>query len=243
MGREQSLSLTLPRVAASCWVGRRELTPPRPTDQRFASAARQRATSAAVEASCGALDPPSSSCRMVPRAACRAPRRPLVERVHAPDHALDEDAVLVQGDQRAQPLGSEPVDEQRGARPVAREHLVRSSRSIVAGPGPTPPAPPAPRLPSCRASAPRPGPGSSRAASRGDHRRLWLASGATKSTGMSCVPGGSTGRRRADRRSPARPRPPGRCPPDRLAVARHALAVALHVGLLQIGGRYFRYWS
>src|SRR4051794_36704072 len=49
---------------------------------------------------------------------------PLVEAVDVPDDALDEDLVLVEGDQRAQPVGGELAVEDRVGGPVAGERLV-----------------------------------------------------------------------------------------------------------------------
>ena len=49
---------------------------------------------------------------------------PLVEAVDVPDHALDEDLVLVERDQRAQAVRRELLVEDRGGRAVAGEDLV-----------------------------------------------------------------------------------------------------------------------
>jgi hypothetical protein len=49
---------------------------------------------------------------------------PLVEAVDAPDGAADEDTVFVQGDERAQAGGVEPVQQQEGAGAVAWEVAV-----------------------------------------------------------------------------------------------------------------------
>src|SRR5918999_142448 len=50
---------------------------------------------------------------------------PLVERVDAPDRALDECDVLVEGDDLAERGGGQLRREDGGRRPVARHHLVR----------------------------------------------------------------------------------------------------------------------
>ena len=50
---------------------------------------------------------------------------PLVEGVDAPDDALDEYLVFVHGDQRAQAARADAFDHDRVARTVARDHLVR----------------------------------------------------------------------------------------------------------------------
>ena len=53
---------------------------------------------------------------------------PLVERVDVPEHTLSEDFVLIERDQPAERGRIEPAVEDRVARPVAREHLVRQQR-------------------------------------------------------------------------------------------------------------------
>jgi hypothetical protein len=53
---------------------------------------------------------------------------PLVERVDVPDHALGEDAVLVQGDHRAEQPWSDDVRQQHVGGPVALHHPVGHNR-------------------------------------------------------------------------------------------------------------------
>ena len=53
---------------------------------------------------------------------------PLVERVDAPDRALREDAVLVEGDERAEGVRRELLGEDDVRRAVALEHPVRDDR-------------------------------------------------------------------------------------------------------------------
>jgi hypothetical protein len=50
---------------------------------------------------------------------------PLVERVDVPDRALREDAVLIQGDERAQDVWRQPVGQNDSAGPIAGEGAVR----------------------------------------------------------------------------------------------------------------------
>ena len=50
---------------------------------------------------------------------------PLVEAVYAPDGALDEYLMLIEGDELADDCGRELRGENGRARPVARHHLVR----------------------------------------------------------------------------------------------------------------------
>ena len=49
---------------------------------------------------------------------------PLVESVHAPDHALRKNLVLVKRDQRAQRARRQSVQQERAGRPVAGENFV-----------------------------------------------------------------------------------------------------------------------
>src|SRR4249919_1519394 len=56
---------------------------------------------------------------------------PLVEGVDAPDRPLDEDAVLVERDQRAERVRVEPLGENRVRGPVALHHPVRTTASGV----------------------------------------------------------------------------------------------------------------
>src|SRR3954469_14563884 len=51
---------------------------------------------------------------------------PLVEGVDPPDHALREDAVLVERNELAERLGGQPLEEDRVGRPVALEDAVRN---------------------------------------------------------------------------------------------------------------------
>ena len=60
---------------------------------------------------------------------------PLVEGVDPPDRALREDAVLVEGDQRAERVRREPLGEDHVRGPVALEHPVRA-RPAPASPPP-----------------------------------------------------------------------------------------------------------
>ena len=80
---------------------------------------------------------------------------------------LDEDLVLVEGDERAQPVRGQLLVDQGAGGPVALEHLVRQEG--VQGLATQPlrrRARLAPPRPSCRRRGPRSGPGSWRAASR-----------------------------------------------------------------------------
>src|SRR6478672_10369622 len=50
---------------------------------------------------------------------------PLIEAVDRPDHALNEDLVLVERDQRSEAMRREPPVQDRGGRPISREQLMR----------------------------------------------------------------------------------------------------------------------
>ena len=165
---------------------------------------------------------------------------PLVERVDVPDRALHEHLVLVERDELAERPRIEPAIDDRRRRPVAGEHLVRQQLleraprealrlEFARGLRPR----------SCRTSAPRSARSSWRAAVGGARRAGCATARRPGSrTGSAACPGESADRTRAGRWCRARPRRPGRCRSRRGApVAIDALAVALHVELLQVGGQ------
>src|SRR5262245_33830708 len=53
---------------------------------------------------------------------------PLIERVHAPDHALDENGMLIEGDDLAECGRSEAVEQERVGRAISFKCFVRHER-------------------------------------------------------------------------------------------------------------------
>ena len=98
------------------------------------------------------VTPRPSAARSAPPSRGRGPRRaafelaqhprrqglaeldaPLVEAVDPPEHALDEGLVLVEGDQRAERSGLEPVQQDEARGPVAREGALRGEALDLGG--------------------------------------------------------------------------------------------------------------